>query len=383
MTSSDDGRQGAIDGRFMREALALGWRQQGLTSPNPSVGSVIVRTVEGAPVVVGLGATQEGGRPHGEPVALAMAGEAARGATMYVSLEPCSHHGRAGPCSDAIIAAGVARVVTGVEDPDPRVAGQGHARMRAAGVTVHTGVLADDAFRMHRGHILRVTLGRPLVTLKLARTADGFAARAAGGRLLITGAAANDQVHLMRVHADAIMVGVGTVLADDPQLTVRLPGLDARSPIRVVLDSTLRLPPDARLVAGASQVPTWVVTTDAAPADREQKLAAAGVVVIRVAAERDGRVSLPAALAALAQRGIARVFSEGGPALAEALAGAGLIDEALMLTGPQALPAGEGGSGLRAIGPALAVALADPAQFRLHETGYWGLDRFEKFERPF
>ena len=175
----------------------------------------------------------------------------ARGATLYVSLEPCAHHGRTPPCVDAIIPAGIARVVTALEDPDPRVSGRGHARLRAAGITVTTGVLADEARRSHRGHIRRIRDGRPATTLKLARTADGFASRLDGPRLMITGEALNARVHLMRAHADAILVGVGTVLADDPLLTVRLPGLEERSPVRVILDSRLRTPPNAQVVTGA------------------------------------------------------------------------------------------------------------------------------------
>ncbi len=369
------------DARFMRDALALGWRQQGLTSPNPAVGAVIVRPEDGsgghAPFVVGRGATQAGGRPHGEPVALAMAGEAARGATLYVTLEPCSHHGRAGPCADAIIAAGIARVVSGLEDPDARVSGQGHARLRAAGITVDIGVLADEAARAHRGHVLRVTQGRPAITLKLARTADGVVSSGSAARLLITGSAANDQVHLLRAHADAVLVGVGTVLADDPLLTVRLPGLEQRSPVRVVLDSRLRTPPAVRLVTGAAQHPTWIITTETAPASAEEALRRAGADVIRVAGDANGRVSLPAALGALAQRGIARVLAEGGPELADALTEADLVDEALVVTAPD-VRFGEGGY---RIGPSFAAALSDAGRFRLLRSGAWNVDFYEEFER--
>ncbi|MGV6874834.1 bifunctional diaminohydroxyphosphoribosylaminopyrimidine deaminase/5-amino-6-(5-phosphoribosylamino)uracil reductase RibD [Pseudochelatococcus sp. B33] len=384
-------RQRSDDLRFMRDALTLGWRQQGLTSPNPAVGAVIVRQeggYEGAyeggmPVVLGRGATQAGGRPHGEPIALAMAGEAARGATLYVTLEPCSHHGRAGPCSDAVIAAGIARVVSSMEDPDPRVAGQGHARLRAAGVTVDIGILAEEAARAHRGHVLRVTQGRPAVTLKLARTADGVVASGSAARLLITGPAANDQVHLLRAHTDAILVGAGTVLADDPLLTVRLPGLEGRSPIRVVLDSRLRISPSAKLVTGVAEHPTWIITTDNAPAAAEEVLRRAGAEVIRVEDGPQGRVSPAAALAALARRGVARVLVEGGPELADALVAADLVDEVLIVTAP-GVRFGNGadaaGTG-RALGSALAAALDDPARFRSRRSGLWGPDTYDEFER--
>lgn len=384
MTENRNERRRDQDLRFMRDALALGWRQQGLTSPNPAVGSVIVRHDGDVPVVVGRGATQPGGRPHGEPIALAQAGAAAHGATLYVTLEPCSHHGRAGPCSDAIIAAGVGRVVSAIEDPDPRVAGQGHARMRAAGIDVDVGIGADEAARAHRGHLLRVTKGRPAVTLKLARTRDGYAGRR-GGRVRITGEAANAQVHLMRAHADAIMVGVGTVLADDPQLTVRLPGMEGRSPVRVIVDSRLSTPPSAALVQSAREVPTWIVTTDIAPAEAEQRLAGSGVEIVRVGAD-EGRVSLPQVLAALAQLGVARVFAEGGPLLAASLIRHDLVDEAVVLTGPGNLSPDDDG-GIVAVLPELALALADAERFRLRDSGRWGTgagaDHFDIFERFF
>ena len=222
----------------------------------------------------------------------------ARGATLYVSLEPCAHHGRTPPCVDAIIPAGIARVVTALEDPDPRVSGRGHARLRAAGITVTTGVLADEARRSHRGHIRRIRDGRPATTLKLARTADGFASRLDGPRLMITGEALNARVHLMRAHADAILVGVGTVLADDPLLTVRLPGLEERSPVRVILDSRLRTPPHAQVVTGAGAVPTWIVAADTAPVAAEQKLSATGVTVLRVGADDTGHLDVRQALGA-------------------------------------------------------------------------------------
>ena len=226
------------DRRWMQAALNLGERSLGLAAPNPSVGAILVK--DGA--VVGRAVTAPGGRPHAEPLAIAQAGEAARGATLYVTLEPCSHTGASPPCADAVIAAGVARVVSAIEDPNPKVAGQGHARLRAAGIKVDVGPGADQARRDHRGHILRVTAGRPCVTLKIAETADGFASGGAHDhRLRITGQVANLRVQIMRATHEAIMVGVETALADDPALTVRLPGLE-RKPWRVVLDTHLRLP---------------------------------------------------------------------------------------------------------------------------------------------
>lgn len=366
----------ACDERFMRLALALGARHLGLTWPNPSVGAVLVDVAHGAPRIVAQGITQAGGRPHAERIAVEAAGPAARGATLYVSLEPCSHHGRSPPCADAIIVSGVARVVSALEDPDPRVNGQGHARLRAAGVRVTTGVLAGEARRLHRGHALRVTEGRPAVTLKLAQTKDGYAARAHGPRLLITGERANARTHLLRARADAVLVGVGTILADDPQLTVRLPGLEHRSPVRVVIDSRLRTPPTARVAATARDAPTWIVAAPDAPREAERRLAEAGVRVLRVGADGKGRIVLKPALRLLAEQGLTRVFSEGGPALGDALAAAGLLDEVVLVTGGSALAE----EGVPALSPPLRTALDTAFQHVGSEAA--GADRFDFFERP-
>ncbi|GJE69926.1 Riboflavin biosynthesis protein RibD [Methylorubrum podarium] len=366
-------QQTALDLRAMRLALALGRRNLGRTWPNPSVGAVVV--AEGR--IVGQAVTAPGGRPHAEPLALAMAGAAARGATLYVTLEPCSHHGRTPPCTDATIAAGIARVVTAIEDPDPRVAGRGHAGLRAAGIAVETGLLREEAARDHRGHVSRVTRGRPSLHLKLARTRDGFAAPSTGERLKITGPIADGAVHLWRAHADAIMVGIGTARADDPSLTVRLPGLAERSPLRIVLDSTLRLNPASHLVRGARDLPTLVLTGRGAPAHARRMLASFGVELAFVPTDAQGRIDLNAALALLAERGLTRICSEGGPALADALAAHDLIDACTLITGPVTL--GEAG-GLPALGPNLARRLADGA-LRLTETRDFGPDTAVTYER--
>ncbi len=239
----------AADRRFMALALSLGRRGLGRTWPNPAVGAVIVK--DG--VIVGRGWTQPGGRPHAEVEALRRAGEAARGATLYVTLEPCSHHGKTPPCADAVIAAGIARVVSALEDPNPEVAGEGHARLRAAGIAVEVGVGAEEARRDHAGHIRRMRDGRPHVMLKLAISADGKAGAAGRKPVAITGEAVRERVHLLRAHSDAIMVGIGTVLADDPMLTCRLPGMAKDSPVRIVADSMLRLPVHSRLVRERSR----------------------------------------------------------------------------------------------------------------------------------
>ena len=364
----------ALDARFMRAAIALGERHLGLTAPNPSVGALVVREDGAGPLIVAQGVTARGGRPHAERIALKAAGEAARGATLYVSLEPCSHHGRTPPCVDAILSAGVVRVVTALEDPDPRVRGRGHRSLSERGVAVTTGVLAEEARRAHRGHILRATEGRPALALKLARTADGYAARRSDARLLITGERSNARTHLMRAHADAIMVGVGTVLADDPQLTVRLPGLEDRSPIRVILDSRLRTPPSATVARTARDVPTWVVATEAAPKEAEGPLLGIGVRVLRAPA-REGRLDVREALRLLAAEGITRVFSEGGPRCAEVLVEDGLVDEFALAT--SSTPLGE--PGVPALGPRFQAALAD--RFRLVATEDLGPDRLDLYER--
>src|SRR5580704_8800608 len=249
-----------MDLRFMDLALSLGRRRRGKTWPNPAVGAVIVK--DG--VIVGRGWTQPGGRPHAEVEALRRAGEAAGGATLYVTLEPCSHYGKSPPCADAVIATGLSRVVSAIEDPNPEVAGAGHARLRAAGIAVDVGLCADEARHDHAGHILRMTKGRPRVLLKLAISADGKAGAAGGKPVAITGEEVRARVHLLRAENDAIMVGIGTALADDPQLTCRLPGMAKRSPVRVIADSALRLPVQSQLAQSARDTPVWAICASGA-----------------------------------------------------------------------------------------------------------------------
>jgi len=313
------------DARFMALALALGRRGLGRTWPNPAVGAVIVK--DG--IIVGRGWTQPGGRPHAEIETLRRAGEAARGATLYVTLEPCSHYGKSPPCADAIIAGGVSRVVAALEDPNPEVAGAGHARLRAAGIAVDIGVGAEAARHDHAGHIRRMRDGRPHVILKLAVSADGKAGAPGRKPLAITGEAARERVHLLRAQSDAIMVGIGTALADDPMLTCRLPGMEKYSPVRVVLDSALRLPPGSRMARSARDVPVWAVTGGEASRAAEDALLREGVTVLR-AAQSDGRLDLAAVLKLMGARGVTRLMVEGGPTLAAALLAADLIDEAVL-----------------------------------------------------
>ncbi len=361
------------DERWMNAALTLGERSLGLAAPNPAVGALLVK--DG--VVVGRGATAPGGRPHAEPVAIARAGEAARGAVLYVTLEPCSHFGKAPPCAEAVVEAGVARVVSAIEDPNPEVAGQGHARLRAAGIAVTVGPGAVQARRDHRGHILRVTAGRPSVTLKLAETADGFAS---GGRhdprLRITGQIANLRVQIMRATHEAIMVGVETALADDPALTVRLAGLE-RKPWRVVLDTHLRLPLQSRLATGARDLPTLVVAGLDAPHEAARRLGDLGVVVERVGLDEEGHVDLNEALKALSARRVTRVFSEGGPRVASRLIALGLADEIALITAEKPL----GRAGFPLLSEEARAALLNPACYLPFERGEYGPDLMRRFER--
>lgn len=311
----------ADDLGHMRAALALARRNLGAVWPNPAVGCVLVRN--GA--VVGRGWTRVSGRPHAETEALLRARSAAAGATAYVTLEPCSHHGQTPPCAGALIAAKVARVVAAVEDPDPRVSGRGLAALRAAGIQVDSGVLADEAFELNAGFFMRVTAGRPLVTLKAATTLDGRIATHRGESRWITGEAARHRAHGLRAQHDAILVGVGTALADDPELTCRLPGLSGRSPMRVVVDPRLRLPLTSRLIQTAAKTPTWIVTYGDADRSRRAVLKNCGVELIDLTPAGD-RPDMSEMMRALAGRGITRVLVEGGGRLTGALLGEGLID---------------------------------------------------------
>jgi diaminohydroxyphosphoribosylaminopyrimidine deaminase / 5-amino-6-(5-phosphoribosylamino)uracil reductase len=322
----------------MSLALALGRRGLGNTWPNPAVGAVIVRQERGAPVVVGRGWTQAGGRPHAEIEALRRAGDAARGATMYVTLEPCSHHGKSPPCADAIIAAGIARVVSALEDPNPEVAGAGHARLRAAGIAVEVGLGAEEARRAHAGHIRRIVDGRPHVTLKLALSADRKVGAAGRRPVAITGEAVRARVHRMRAMNDAILIGIGTALADDPQLTCRLPGMEKFSPVRVVLDTQLRLPPGGALASSARSTPVWVVADPAASAEATQVLREHGIELMHAPAHA-GRLDLAAVLRLLAGRGITRLMVEGGPTVAASFVAADLVDAAVLFRSAKTLGA--------------------------------------------
>jgi diaminohydroxyphosphoribosylaminopyrimidine deaminase/5-amino-6-(5-phosphoribosylamino)uracil reductase len=362
----------AADERFMRLALTLGRRGLGRTWPNPAVGAVVVK--DG--VIVGRGWTQPGGRPHAE--ALARAGEAARGATLYVTLEPCSHFGKSPPCVDAVIAAGIARVVSAIEDPNPEVAGQGHARLRAAGIAVDVGLGATEAARDHAGHFRRIRDKRPHVILKLAVSADDKIGAAGHKPVAITGEAARTRVHLLRAQCDAILVGINTVLADDPLLDCRLPGMEARSPVRVVLDRALRIPGTSRLVHSARQTPLWVITSDLSDAPAAMKLGGAGAQVIRVAATANPHgLDLPAVLRALSEKGITRLMVEGGARVASSFVAAGLIDEVWLLRGPDMV----GADGVPALDALPLSSITQSPGFRVRASEDVGKDTLTIYER--
>jgi diaminohydroxyphosphoribosylaminopyrimidine deaminase/5-amino-6-(5-phosphoribosylamino)uracil reductase len=362
----------ADDNYFMRMALDLGRRGLGNTWPNPAVGAIVVN--DGA--IVGRGFTQPGGRPHAETEALRQAGEAAKGATLYVTLEPCSHHGKTPPCADAIIAAGIGRVVSALEDPNPEVAGQGLARLRDAGIDVVTGIREDEARRAHAGHIRRIKDGRPHVTLKLAVSADGKTGLAGRRPVQISGEAARARVHMMRAMNDAVLVGVGTALADNPLLTCRLPGLQKRSPVRVVLDSKLRLPPEHGLVATARETPLWIIAAPDAPRDQEKALQEAGVEVLR-SGKGEGGLDLKKALAILGEKGITRLLVEPGPIIAASFLKADLIDEAVVIRSPAAL----GVDAVDAIEGLSLKSLTDSLKFRIAEREKLGADQLTVYER--
>lgn len=359
----------AEDERFMRLALSLGRRGLGNAWPNPAVGCVIVK--DG--VIVGRGWTQAGGRPHAEVEALRRAKRAAKGATAYVTLEPCSHEGKSPPCADAIIKAGLARVVSALEDPNPEVAGQGHARLRESGIAVDVGLCAAEARRAHAGHIARITSGKPHVTLKLAVSADGKAGLPGRKQVFITGDEARDRVFNIRAQHDAILVGLGTVLADNPQLTSRLPGLYERSPVRVVLDAQLRVPLSVSVISTVRDVPTWVFCSHKASPVAEEILASKGVKIFRVD-DTQGRLDLDEVMKVLGGEGITRLMVEGGPTVAASFVAADLVDEFVLLKGPKEI--GDG------IGPLEGMPLDKlTGKLKLDGTEPLGADTLEHYVR--
>jgi len=330
------------DRDHMRHALRLGRRGQGNTAPNPAVGCVLVKQGR----VVGRGWTRPGGRPHAETVALAQAGAQAAGSTAYVTLEPCAHHGRTGPCAEALAAAGVARVVVAIEDPDVRVSGRGLAILREAGIAVETGLCAEEAQSDLQGFLTTRNAGRPMLTLKLAMTLDGRIATASGESQWITGPEARREVHALRARHDAVMVGAGTARADDPGLTVRGLGI-ARQPHRVLVSRKLDLPLDSKLARDGAAPVLLLHGKDAPHAARETWRAAGATLMEVPLAGR--QVDMSAGLQALAAHGLTSVFCEGGGQLAASLLSAGLVDRLVVFSAGAALGA-EGQPGLGAMG---------------------------------
>lgn len=358
------------DQRFMKLALALGRRGLGNTWPNPAVGAVLVK--DG--VIVGRGWTQPGGRPHAETEALRRAKRAAKGATLYVTLEPCSHEGKTPPCADAIVKAGVARVVSALEDPNPEVAGRGHARLREAGIAVDVGLCADEARAAHAGHIARITSGRPHVTLKLAVSADGKAGLAGRKPAPITEVDARDRVFMTRYQNDAILVGLGTILSDNPQLTTRLPGLYERSPVRVVLDANLRTPLSLSVVSTVGDVPTYIFCSKKASEVAEDFLTQKGCKVFRVD-DTQGRLDLDEIVKVLAENGITRLMVEGGPTVAASFVAADMVDEFVLFRGSRDI-------GDKGIDPLEGMALDKlTGKLKLTESEALGPDTIEHYVR--
>jgi len=354
----------------MAHALALAARGLGNVWPNPAVGCVIVQGSR----IVGRGWTQPGGRPHAEVRALAAAGPFAAGATAYVTLEPCAHHGQTGPCAEALITARVARVVTATTDPDPRVAGRGHALLRTAGIAVTEGILQRAAERLNEGFLSRIRTGIPHVALKLAMSLDGRIANAAGVSKWVTGPAARARVQSLRATHDAVMVGIGTVLADDPDLTVRDFAVP-RQPVRLVLDTHLRLNPASRLATTARTNPVWLLRAEgtAVPAP----LAATGVTLIPCPTDTTGRIDMHAALRALGALGLTRILCEGGTSVAASLLEGSLAPEIIVFTAGRTFGAG----GTAATGPITAAAALGLPDYGLERSDRVGADLFHVWRR--
>ncbi|MDR6309336.1 bifunctional diaminohydroxyphosphoribosylaminopyrimidine deaminase/5-amino-6-(5-phosphoribosylamino)uracil reductase RibD [Pacificitalea manganoxidans] len=361
------------DQRHMAAALTLGARGLGRVWPNPAVGCIIV-DAQGR--VAGRGWTAPGGRPHAEPQALAQAGTAARGGTAYVTLEPCAHTGQTPPCARTLIEAGIARVVTALEDPDPRVAGEGHAMLRAAGVDVVTGVLEDRVRAMQLGFLSRITRGRPMLTLKLATSLDGRIATASGESQWITGPEARRRVHAMRASHDAVMVGAGTARADDPGLTVRGLGISWQ-PVRVVVSRRLDLPLEGQLARTARDVPVWLCHGPDADRDLIAAWQGLGARLLACPVGPDRQIDPAGLLETLGAAGLTRVFCEGGGALAASLLLADVVDRLAMFGAGVAL----GAEGWPALGAMGLGALSEAPRLRLSRVEQLGGDVLSLWEK--
>ncbi|MEM8554797.1 MAG: bifunctional diaminohydroxyphosphoribosylaminopyrimidine deaminase/5-amino-6-(5-phosphoribosylamino)uracil reductase RibD [Pseudomonadota bacterium] len=355
----------------MALALSLGRRGLGRVWPRPAVGCVLVKDGR----VVGRGRTRSHG-PHGEAQALAEAGEAARGATAFVTLEPCSHHGRTPPCADALIQAGVVRVVSALEDPDPRVSGQGHARLRAAGVQVEVGLMADEAEVANAGFLSCVRTGRPILTLKLASSFDGRIATASGESQWITGPEARRWVHGQRATHDAVMVGGGTARTDDPSLTVRGMGV-SHQPVRVVVSRRLDLPSDGQLARTAKEVPVWLVHGPDAPEANRKTWTQAGAKLLQSDLGVDGHLDPASIMQALGKAELTRVYCEGGGTFAASLLRADVVDRVIGFTAGLAL----GAEGRPSLGAMEIAALSEAPRFQLIATRQVGVDVLHEWQR--
>lgn len=353
----------SADARWMDYARRLGHRALGTTAENPPVGCVIVKEQK----LLGVGWTQSGGRPHAETEALAMAGESAKGATAYVTLEPCAHHGRTPPCAEALARAGIARVVTAVEDPDPRVSGGGHAILRSAGIEVVSGIAESEVRRDLAGFLSRIVKKRPYIVLKLAVSSDDKIAAVRGQRTPITGEEVRRRVHLIRAQCDGVLVGLSTILIDDPELTCRLPGMEKRSPIRLVADSRLSIPPHVKVVKMAPEVPLWLLAT-------HKGVIGSGVRVIDCHATAQGWVDFQHAMVLLAENGLNRILVEGGSHIARSFLDLGLIDQLQLFRSPRVI----GPTGIPAVA---GMALSDVlGRFRLCDQETLGEDLLSVYE---
>jgi diaminohydroxyphosphoribosylaminopyrimidine deaminase/5-amino-6-(5-phosphoribosylamino)uracil reductase len=361
------------DNHYMHIAIELGRRMLGQTAPNPAVGCVIVK--EG--VVVGRGYTNKGGRPHAETEALAQAGEAAKGATVYVSLEPCAHMGKTGSCAQALIKAGVARVVAPIEDPDPRVSGKGFHMLHAAGIEVITGVLEEQGEAANEGFLKRVKYERPMFTLKIAASIDGRIATKTGESRWISGENSLAYAHRLRATHDAIMIGIGTAKVDDPMLNCRLPGMEDLSPVRIVVDRKLQLPLDSQLVKTAQQHPLWIVTSEQSDKERGAAYEKKGVKIVPVSVNEEGYADPNIAARKLGELGLTRVLIEGGAQLAAAFLREDLVDHIEWVTAPLMM----GGDGKGAVEGLKKQTLAEHPRYKRINSRMLGEDRLDSFVR--